>query len=183
MKWVSRYQEITVPRDIRTEHSFNPIAYGILRLSQLRGGGGGGGRIFIPHSRKQYYDYLIDLKFGTDNSWYKTIKNTRFQKICCSIYRDITSWRSSLHEGTIDSVPMFKNGFSNPKLYFLHTSAIFNKKKKFHVFNFVNYRKQIKYCGNSIEIFSFWFLMIMIMMWCSFKSEHEINFTPTHLIK
>ena len=28
----------------------NPNAYGILRLSQLRGGGGG---IFIPHPRKQ----------------------------------------------------------------------------------------------------------------------------------
>ena len=39
------------------------------------------------------------------------------------------------------------------------------------------------YYGNSIEIFSFWFLMIMIMMWCSFKSQHEINITPTHLNK
>ena len=34
---------------------------------------------------------------------------------------------------------------------------------------FCNYRKQVKCCGNSIEIFPFWFLMIMIMMWCSFK--------------
>ena len=30
--------------------TLNPIAYGILRLSQLRGGGG---EIFIPHPRKQ----------------------------------------------------------------------------------------------------------------------------------
>ena len=27
-----------------------------------------------------------------------------------------------------------------------------------YLWNFVNYRKQIKYCGNSIEIFPFWFL-------------------------
>ena len=26
-----------------------------------------GGGIFIPRPRKQCYDYLIDLKFGTDN--------------------------------------------------------------------------------------------------------------------
>ena len=52
-----------------------------------------------------------------------------------------------------------------------------------NLWNFVNYRKQIKYCGNSIEIFLFWFLIIMIMMWCSFKSQHEINFTPAHLNK
>ena len=26
-----------------------------------------GDGIFIPHSRKQCYDYLIDLKFGTHN--------------------------------------------------------------------------------------------------------------------
>ena len=51
------------------------------------------------------------------------------------------------------------------------------------LWNFVNYRKQIKYCGNSTEIFPSWFLMIMIMMWCSFKSQHEINFTPAHLNK
>ena len=43
--------------------------------------------------------------------------------------------------------------------------------------NFVNYRKQIKHCGNSIEIVPFWSLM----MWCSFKSQHEINFTSAHL--
>ena len=56
--------------------------------------------------------------------------------------------------------------------------------------NFVNYRKQMKYdfselddFRNSIEIFPFWFLMIIIMMWCSFKSQHEINFTPAHLSK
>ena len=42
----------------------NPIAYGILRLSQLRGGGGG---IFIPHPRKQCDNYLIGLKFDTHN--------------------------------------------------------------------------------------------------------------------
>ena len=41
--------------------------------------------------------------------------------------------------------------------------------------HFVNYHKQIKYCRNSIEIFPFWFLMIMIMMSCSFKSQHEIK--------
>ena len=59
-----------------------------------------------------------------------------------------------------------------------------------YLWNFVNYRKQIKYdfselddCGNSIEIFPFWLLMIMIMMWCSFKSQHEINCTPAHLNK
>ena len=50
-----------------------------------------------------------------------------------------------------------------------------------YLWNFVNYRKQIKYCGNSIEIFPFWFLIIMIMMWCSFKSQHKINFTSAHL--
>ena len=50
-----------------------------------------------------------------------------------------------------------------------------------YLWNFVNYRKQIKYCGNSVEIFPFWFLMIMI--WCSFKSQQEINFTPAHLNK
>ena len=49
------------------------------------------------------------------------------------------------------------------------------------LWNFANYRKQIKYCGNSIEIFPFWFLMIMIMMSCLFKSQQEINFTPAHL--
>ena len=54
----------------------------------------------------------------------------------------------------------------------------------------VNYRNQIKYdfselddCGNSAEIFSFWLLMIMIMMWGSLKSQHEINFAPAHLNK
>ena len=52
-----------------------------------------------------------------------------------------------------------------------------------YLWNFLNYRKQIKYCGNSIEIFPFWFLKIMIMMWCSFKSQHENNFTPAHLNK
>ena len=52
-----------------------------------------------------------------------------------------------------------------------------------YLWNFVNYRKQIKYCKNSIEIFPFWFLMIMIMMWCSFESQHEINFAPAHLNK
>ena len=46
--------------------TFNPIAYGILRLSQLRGGGGGGGRGFLSHTPENN-DYLIDLKFGTDN--------------------------------------------------------------------------------------------------------------------
>ena len=49
------------------------------------------------------------------------------------------------------------------------------------LWNFVNYRKQIKYCGNSIEIFPFWFLMIM--MSCSFKSQHEINFTGSSTFK
>ena len=45
----------------QTRYLINPIAYGILRLSQLRG------RIFIPHPRKQCYNYLIDLKFTTHN--------------------------------------------------------------------------------------------------------------------
>ena len=41
--------------------------------------------------------------------------------------------------------------------------------------NFVNYRKQIKYCGNSIEIPRFCFLMTMIMMWCSFKFHTRLT--------
>ena len=52
-----------------------------------------------------------------------------------------------------------------------------------YLWNFVNYPKQIKYCGNSVEIFPFWFLMIMTMMWCSFESQHEIYFTSAHLNK
>ena len=44
-----------------------------------------------------------------------------------------------------------------------------------YLWNFVNYRKQIKYYGNSIEIFPFWFLMMMIMMWCSFKSHTRLT--------
>ena len=37
--------------------------------------------------------------------------------------------------------------------------------------------------GNSIEIFPLCFLMIMNMMWCSFKSQQAINFNPVHLNK
>ena len=48
------------------------------------------GGIFISHPRKQCYNYLIDLKFGTYNKWHKTIKNANFQNIYSSIFRDMT---------------------------------------------------------------------------------------------
>ena len=54
----------------------------------------------------------------------------------------------------------------------------------------VTVEKQVTYdfsksadAGNSTEIFPLWFLMITIMMWCSFKSQHTINFNPAHLNK
>ena len=39
-----------------------------------------GGMIFIPHPRKQCLDYVIDLEFGTNNYWHKTINSAKFQK-------------------------------------------------------------------------------------------------------
>ena len=51
---------------------FNPIAYGILRFRQLRGGGGGA---FWPRPKKQGYGYLIAFKFATNNGTDDTSKH------------------------------------------------------------------------------------------------------------
>ena len=61
----------------------NPIDHGIFEVFLNYGGGGRGDisqlwGIFILYFRKQDYDYLIDLKFGTNNYWGKTIKNAKF---------------------------------------------------------------------------------------------------------
>ena len=65
--------------------SFNSIDCAILSFSQLHG------EMFMPHPRRQGYDCLIDLKFGTGNYWHKTIKNAEFHKINCYIPGDLTS--------------------------------------------------------------------------------------------
>ena len=58
-----------------------------------------GDEIFIPHPRKQCKDYLIDLKLGNiiNGVRYKTIKNAKFQEICCFIFKDMTSYISYFH--------------------------------------------------------------------------------------
>ena len=61
----------------------NPIAYGILQSFQIWQGGG---EIFYLTPQKTMFDYLIYLKFGTDNKSHKTIKKAKFQNICCSTF-------------------------------------------------------------------------------------------------
>ena len=55
-------------------------------FSTTEGGEGGEGEreegTFWPTpKKKQGYDYLIDLKFGTRNNWHKTINNALFKEI------------------------------------------------------------------------------------------------------
>ena len=59
-------------------------------FSQLRGGGGGGGRDYIPHLRKQSYDYWIDLKFCTGNYWHRTSK---IAKVCLFTWERLMAFR------------------------------------------------------------------------------------------
>ena len=47
----------------------------------------------------------------------------------------------------------------------------------------MNYCKQVKYCGNSVEIFPFLVFNDYDYDVYFFKSQHEINFTPAHLNK
>ena len=49
------------------------------------------GDFYPTHQKTKLYDYLIDLKFGTDNYWHKTMKNAKVQKISCSIVGNMTS--------------------------------------------------------------------------------------------
>ena len=84
----------------------NPIVYDILCFSQLNGGS------FGPDPRKQDSDYLTDLKFGTCNYCYKTIKNTKFHNIGCSIFGDIKG-----HKGHKKFVSSCRNKSSRSDIY------------------------------------------------------------------
>ena len=100
---------------------------------------------------------MTDLKFGKVITGIRLLRTQKFQKIGCSIYGDMTSENSLFHgrllTRIITGVPLFtpkigfndakitsydQKWFSDPKLCPppQHTSAVFIKKKNFHVANF-----------------------------------------------
>ena len=111
-----------------------PTAFDV--LLSYRGGEGD----FLTHSdplpRKQRWNNLIDLKFGTGNFWHRTIPKAKSQLINSSMNKsscyEIYPGKSDL---MVKSFFMVKNGFLDPKLY-SNISAIFNKNKNFHVCSF-----------------------------------------------
>ena len=50
-----------------------------------------GGRIFIPHPRKQCYNYLIDLNLVHIINGIKQLRIQNFRKFATLFFRDMTS--------------------------------------------------------------------------------------------
>ena len=55
---------------------------------------------FWPGTRKQGFDYRIDLKFATDNGMNDTGKHAKFKVIGCFTFRDMTSQKFPFQKGT-----------------------------------------------------------------------------------